>query len=282
MKKKTLEVAVLSDIHLGAVGCKAKHCIDYLKTIQPKILILNGDIIDIWNFRKFYWPDTHMNVIKTLLKMMSKGTVIYYLTGNHDELLRKLSDLTLGKIHLRDKLVLELGGKKCWFFHGDIFDVTMKYSKWLAKFGGYGYDLLILLNMMVNSVLKLFGKEKFSLSKKVKDSVKKAVEFVDSFESTAIDMAFEEGYDAVFCGHIHKPSMKMVTREGKTVEYFNSGDWIENLTALEFNGKAWSIFNFEQDYQERITKLSSKSKKNKDSKNTAVTVEPEVEVEFAA
>lgn len=278
-----LEVAVLSDIHLGAVGCKAQNCIDYLKSIQPKILILNGDIIDIWNFRKFYWPDTHMDVIKTLLKMMSKGTIIYYLTGNHDELLRKLSDLTLGKIHLRDKLVLELNGKKCWFFHGDIFDVTMKYSKWLAKFGGYGYDLLILLNMMVNCVLKLFGKEKFSLSKKVKDSVKKAVEFVDSFESTAIDMAFEEGYDAVFCGHIHKPSMKSLTREGRTVEYFNSGDWIENLTALEFDGKAWSLFCYEQDYEKRLTMLSkAKTKKNKVTKKPTATIEPEVEVEFAA
>lgn len=282
MKKQTLDVAVLSDIHLGAVGCKAQQCIDYLKTIQPKILILNGDIIDIWNFRKFYWPEAHMNVIKTLLKMTSKGTVIYYLTGNHDELLRKLSNLTLGKIHLRDNLVLDLNGKRCWFFHGDIFDVTMKYSKWLAKFGGYGYDLLILLNMLVNGVLKLFGREKYSLSKKVKDSVKKAVEFVDSFENTAIDMAFEEGYDAVFCGHIHKPSMRIETRDNHTVSYFNSGDWIENLTALEFNGKSWSLFNYENDYKKRLITLEKQKTKKKKKTAAKVAVQIEPEVEFAA
>jgi UDP-2,3-diacylglucosamine pyrophosphatase LpxH len=281
MKKQVLDVAVLSDIHLGAVGCKAQHCIDYLKTIQPKILILNGDIIDIWNFRKFYWPDTHMNVIKTLLKMTSNGTVLYYLTGNHDELLRKLSNLTLGKIHLRDNLVLNLNGQKCWFFHGDIFDVTMKYSKWLAKLGGYGYDLLILLNMAVNSFFKILGKEKFSLSKKVKDSVKKAVEFVDSFENTAIEMAFEERYDAVFCGHIHKPSMRTVERDGKKVTYYNSGDWIENLTALEFNGIEWSLFSFEKDYKARLNALQ-KSKSKKAKKGTEKHIVKPTEVEFAA
>jgi UDP-2,3-diacylglucosamine pyrophosphatase LpxH len=259
MMKKNLDVAVLSDIHLGAVGCKALACVQYLNTIRPKTLILNGDIIDIWNFRKFYWPESHMRVIKTIMNMMAEGTEVYYLTGNHDEVLRKLSNISMGRIHLRDNLVLDLNGEKCWFFHGDIFDVTMKYSKWIAKLGGYGYDLLILLNVLVNSLLKIFGREKYSLSKKVKDSVKKAVEFVDSFEKTAIDMAFEEGYSSVFCGHIHKPSIRSVQRGHQKVKYYNSGDWIENMTALEFDGAGWCLYTHEADYQTRLNELAPKS-----------------------
>lgn len=271
MSKKNLDVAVLSDIHLGAVGCKAEACLNYLNSINPKILILNGDIIDIWNFRKFYWPASHMAVIKSILEMMNHGTEIYYLTGNHDELLRKLSNLKMGSIHLRDHLVLTIDGKKCWFFHGDIFDLTMKYSKWIAKLGGYGYDLLILLNLVMNKILKALGRNKFSLSKKVKDSVKKAVEFVESFENTAINMAFDEGYDAVFCGHIHKAAKKQIRRGSKIVEYFNSGDWVENLTALEFDGNNWQIFRYDTDFVEQ-----------ENSKHSTNNVIESATVEFAA
>lgn len=270
--KKKLELAVLSDIHLGAVGCKAQACVDYLQSIEPKKLILNGDIVDVWNFRKFYWPESHMNVIKCLLKMMANGTEIYYLTGNHDEVLRKLSNISFGMFHLRDNLVLDIDGKKCWFFHGDIFDVTMKYSKWIAKLGGYGYDLLILINVLLNTLLRLVGKEKYSLSKKVKDSVKQAVEFVESFEQTAIDMAFEEGYDAVFCGHIHKAAAKSIKQGKKKVMYYNSGDWIENLTALEYEKGTWSIYRHETDFLDRQVELQK----------VAIALEELMEEEIAA
>lgn len=49
----------------------------------------------------------------------------------------------MGAFHLQNKLVLDIDGKKGWFFHGDVFDVTMQHSKWLAKMGAIGYDSLI-------------------------------------------------------------------------------------------------------------------------------------------
>src|SRR5690606_29337303 len=88
------------------------------------------DIIDVWQFSKSYWPESHMKVLRRIMKFVSEGTKVYYLTGNHDEMLRKFSDLELGNFHLSDKLVLELDGVKAWFFHGDVFDVTMQHSKW--------------------------------------------------------------------------------------------------------------------------------------------------------
>ena len=90
--KRKLEVCVLSDIHLGTYGCHAKELNEYLNSISPKILVLNGDIIDIWNFKKSYFPKEHLRVIRNLLKMASKGTSVYYLTGNHDEALRRFTN----------------------------------------------------------------------------------------------------------------------------------------------------------------------------------------------
>lgn len=242
--KRTVEIVVISDVHLGTYGCHAKELLKYLKSIKPKMLILNGDIIDIWQFSKRYWPETHMKVVRKLMKFVVEGVPVYYLTGNHDEMLRKFADMHMGGFHLQNKLVMELDGKKAWFFHGDIFDVTMQHSKWLAKLGAVGYDSLIVLNSIVNWALKLFGQEKMSFSKKIKASFKDAVKFINSFEQTAAELAVENGYQYVVCGHIHQPEMRTITTDQGAVTYLNSGDWVENLTALEYNDKAWSIYKY--------------------------------------
>ena len=243
MEKRKLKVAVISDVHLGTYGCHAEELNRYLKSIDPEVLIINGDFIDIWQLSKFYFPDSHWRVIQRVIKMMMHGTQVYYLTGNHDELLRKFSGFRLDNLHLEDKLVLNINGEKHWFFHGDVFDVTMKHSKWLAKIGGMGYDLLILLNRAVNHLLQKFGREKISLSKRVKDSVKAAVKHISQFETTAADIAIAEGYQHVICGHIHEPVQRIVANDKGSVQYLNSGDWIENLTALEYTSE-WQLIHY--------------------------------------
>lgn len=245
MGKRELDAVVISDVHLGTYGCHAKELLKYLKSINPKVIILNGDIIDIWQFSKNYWPETHMKILRKLMKFMVEGVTVYYLTGNHDELLRKFSGMQLASFHLQDKLVLELDGKKAWFFHGDVFDVTMQHSKWLAKLGAVGYDSLILINSFVNWVLTKLGKEKMSFSQKVKAKFKDAVKFINSFEQTAAELAVEKGYDYVICGHIHHAEMRKIITEKGEVMYLNSGDWVESLTALEYVNQQWEVFKYE-------------------------------------
>jgi len=246
-KKREVELLVLSDIHLGTYGCHAEELLKYLKSIKFKTLILNGDIIDMWQFSKRYWPQTHMQVIKHITGQIAKGARIIYLTGNHDEMLRKFAGLRLGSFQILNKKVINLNGKRAWIFHGDVFDVTMKNSKWLAKLGATGYDTLILINTFVNFILRLFGREKISLSKRVKDSVKQAVKFINDFEKTAAEIAISKGYHYVVCGHIHHPEMREITTEKGSVMYLNSGDWVENLTGLEYNGGFWKIYRYADD-----------------------------------
>ena len=245
MKKRKVELVVLSDVHLGTYGAHAHELWHYLSSIKPKIIVLNGDIIDIWQFRKSYFPKAHLKVIKKILDFASKGTKVYYITGNHDEMLRKFSDSTIGNFSILDKLVLDLDGKKAWIFHGDVFDVSVQHSKWIAKMGGLGYDYLILANRFVNWLLKKIGKEPYSFSKKIKASVKKAVKHISDFETTATDLAIEKNYDYVICGHIHEPKIINVENKNGTTLYLNSGDWVENLTALEYNKKRWKLYKYE-------------------------------------
>jgi len=247
LKKRKVDVAVISDVHLGTYGCHADELIAYLSSIRPKKLILNGDIVDIWQFSKRYFPTSHLKVIKKIISMASQGTEVVYITGNHDEMLRKFSDTNIGNFSIVNKLILELDGKKAWIFHGDVFDISIQQAKWLAKLGGYGYDLLILLNRFVNWILTRFGREKYSLSKKIKNSVKGAVKYINNFEKTATDLAIEQDYDYVICGHIHQPKKEIRQNERGQTTYLNSGDWIEHLTALEYSFKRWKIYYYSQD-----------------------------------
>jgi UDP-2,3-diacylglucosamine pyrophosphatase LpxH len=267
--RRRVEVLVLSDIHLGTYGCHAAELLSYLKSIKPETVILNGDIIDIWQFSKRFWPQSHMKIVKHIIGWVSKGIPVHYICGNHDEMLRKFEGFEVGSLSIKNKLILELDGKKAWFFHGDVFDVTMQHSKWLAKLGAVGYDTLILINTFVNFFSKLLGFGKLSFSKRIKNSVKGAVKFINNFEQTAANIAIEKEYDYVLCGHIHRPEKKLLSNHKGSVMYLNSGDWVENLTSLEYNNRSWSIHQYSslsldniilgEDFEDEGLDLSDKS-----------------------
>lgn len=247
MEKRSVDVVVVSDVHLGTYGCRAKELVAYLKSISPNILILNGDIIDGWQFSKRFFPPSHMAVIKEILNLMSNGTRVFYITGNHDELLRRYADFHLSNFTLTDKLVLEINNKMTWIFHGDVFDNTTKGSaKILARLGSNGYAMLILFNRFINFLLKSIGRERVSISKSIMASVNKAVSKINDFEMIAAELAIEKHYDYVICGHIHQPQQRVVENEHGKVTYLNSGDWVEHLTALEYNHSEWKIFTYDE------------------------------------
>ncbi|WP_225000062.1 UDP-2,3-diacylglucosamine diphosphatase [Cesiribacter sp. SM1] len=245
--KREVEVVVISDVHLGTYGCQAKALLRYLKSIRPKTLVLNGDIIDIWQFSKSYWPKAHMQVVKYIMGLISKGVQVHYITGNHDELLRRFTGFKLQNFSISNKAVLKLGNRQAWVFHGDVFDVTMQHSKWLARLGGHGYDGLILLNTFANFCSQKMGRGRLSFSKRIKGSVKSAVKFISGFELTAADIAIEKGYDYVICGHIHQPELRTISNQHGSVLYLNSGDWVESLTALEYQHGQWQLYRFAED-----------------------------------
>lgn len=245
--KRKVELVVISDVHLGTYGSRAAELVSYLKSIDPQTLVLNGDIIDIWQFSKRYFPAAHMEVLKSIATMLTNGTKVYYITGNHDEMLRKFKGFKMGGLEIQNKLLLDLPTGKAWIFHGDVFDTTMKHSKWVAKLGGKGYDLLIILNTLMNWISEKLGRGRISLSQKVKDSVKGVVKYVNNFEETAAEIAMCSDYQFVVCGHIHQPLIKKIFgKDGAEVLYLNSGDWVENSTALEYHQNEWLLYRHDR------------------------------------
>jgi len=233
---------IISDLHLGSTYSRAEDIAKFLEEIKCETLILNGDIIDGWALRRGNsWTQEHMRCIRKIMKIAYK-TKVFWVRGNHDDFLHDFIPLNLGNISLVENLELDaLNGKKYLILHGDIFDVFVNQMKWLAKIGSIGYDLTLWLNKWYNKYRAFRGKEYFSLSKKIKDSVKSATNFIGDFENHMVKHSKSLEFDGVICGHIHKAEIRTI--DG--IEYMNSGDWVESNTALieDYEGN-WKIINY--------------------------------------
>lgn len=244
MKKRRIEVVVISDVHLGTPNCHAEELMAYLSSIEPKKLILNGDFIDIWKFNNHFFPASHLKILKKIMGMASKGTEVIYITGNHDEKLRKFNNTRIGTLSIQDNLVLNLDGKKAWIFHGDVFDISIQQSKRLLKLGNKGFEFLLRLNGFLNWFNAKLGKERYSVARKIKSNEKNAKKYSSVFKKAAIDTALSKGYDYVICGHIHQPKKETFETKNGKCTYLNSGDWVDSLSALEYSFKRWKIYNY--------------------------------------
>jgi UDP-2,3-diacylglucosamine pyrophosphatase LpxH len=225
MKYKAI---VVSDLHLGTKDSKANEFIEFLDSHPTDLLILNGDIIDGWALnRGAKWKKKHTNVISALLKMSNK-TKIVWIRGNHDEFLDDFIGSKFGNIEIRRDYVLPVGDRNYYIFHGDAIDVFITKYKWLSKLGSVGYDFALWLNRWYNRYRLWRGLSYQSISQKIKLGVKAATNYINDFETTAVKMAYKEGCDGVICGHIHQPA-EYRTQNG---HYMNTGDWVENKTAI--------------------------------------------------
>lgn len=213
MTIREIEVAVISDFHLATQACKPKKILNYLKSIHTGTLVLNGDIIDSWRFNRSYFPKSHSKVVRQLIKMMEKGVQVIYITGNHDEFLRKFNHVEIGNFNIVNQYILDLAGEKTWIFHGDIFDTIIHQSKWLAKLGAVIYGLLNGFNNFINRVLLFSGKHEISIYKSMKKYLVKDKLNLSKFESLIGNAAISQGYQNVICGHTHFPKENLQYHE---------------------------------------------------------------------
>lgn len=220
----------ISDVHLGTTGCQAARLLEFLQHTESETLYLVGDIIDGWQLkRRWYWDQTHNNVVQNVLKKAKKGTEVVFVPGNHDESIRQFIDLDFGGIRVRDELIhVTAQGKRMLVLHGDRFDGVIACAKWLAYLGDSLYTVILKFNQVFNYWRARAGLPYWSLSQYLKLKVKNAVSYITSFEQALAAEARKKGVDGVICGHIHKPEI----REIDGIVYCNDGDWVESLSAL--------------------------------------------------
>ena len=248
--KRNLDILVISDLHLGTYGSEADEVLAYLDSINADKIVINGDFVDIMLFNKRFWPSSHMKVIKYFLDLISQGKEIYYVTGNHDELMRKFLNFKIQNFKIVNQIVLDTDDGKVWIFHGDVFDFSIQ-TQWLTKLAGFLYDYMIIFNSWINKkIMRPLGQKRLNFSKTIKSNVKTAVQYFANFEMKASKVAQKNGYKYVVCGHIHTPKIESFNINGEEVIYMNSGDWLESLSSLEYVDNKWSIYMHKRTEQE--------------------------------
>jgi len=238
----------ISDLHLGTRGCQAELLLDFIRHVECEKLYLVGDIIDGWKLRSgWYWPQSHNDVVQKILRMARKGAEVIYVPGNHDDRIRDFCGVHFGGVVVaRDVIHEAADGKRYLVVHGDEFDGVVQHAKWLAFLGDWSYRTILMLNTLVNRARRRLGFGYWSFSAYLKVKVKNALQFIENFEAAVADEARRRGVDGVICGHIHQPQKRQVTTKEGSVMYLNSGDWIENLTALEYKDNDWSIYQYDE------------------------------------
>ena len=245
-KKINVKSVFLSDLHLGTPGSKALALDGFLKNIKAENIFLVGDIIDGWQMAKNpYWPQSHTDVVRRILSKARKGANIYYAIGNHDEMLRKwlFFKLKFGNIEIKDRFEYKaLDGKKYLILHGDYFDGIHSGFPFIAHVGDFAYHFMINFNKFFNKVRMRMGFEYWSLSKFLKQKVKKAVDALMKIEKSVVNYCKSNGFDGAILGHTHIPDMKEI--DG--IKYMNSGDWVEECTSLlEHHDGSWELYRYD-------------------------------------
>lgn len=243
--KTHFKTIVISDVHLGTKGAKAKEVAHFLKQYTCENLILNGDIIDGWQLRRSgSWKRKHTRFFNRMLKMIERdNTKVYYLRGNHDDFLDQILPLQIGNVSIQTDMIYESNGKKFFITHGDIFDSITTNLRWIAYLGDIGYTFLLWLNRLVNFHRRKRGLPYFSLSQFIKGKVKTAVAYIDQYEEELANMAKAKGCDGIICGHIHKAENRIING----IKYLNSGDWVETMSALaEDHDGSWQLIYYNE------------------------------------
>jgi len=219
----------ISDVHLGTRGSQAGALLGFLRTFDCDTLYVVGDLIDIWAMKRgVFWTQDHSDVIQKILRKGRKGSKIIYIPGNHDE---RITDFTgdYANVHIQPRAFhTTVDGRRLLVAHGHELDTVVQNMGWLAHVGDIGYQLLLRLNTPVNFLRRLFGRGHWSLSAYVKSSVKNVVNFIGGFEESMVHFASDADAQGIICGHIHTAAIRKI----KGLDYYNTGDWVESLTAL--------------------------------------------------
>jgi UDP-2,3-diacylglucosamine pyrophosphatase LpxH len=220
----------ISDVHLGSIHCKAEALLQLLKRVDCERLYLVGDIVDVWAMsRRVYWPESHNQVLRQLLKLSRSGVELIYIPGNHDQNFREFGGAEVGNVTIRQHDVHHTAdGRRFLVTHGDEFDYAVRYSRLNRAIGDIAYDGLMLVNRLINRLREKLGKPYWSLAKWVKVNVAQAEQAIRAYQDAAAHYTRDQGYNGIICGHLHYPVIKDY---GDTL-YINDGDWVENCTAL--------------------------------------------------
>jgi len=255
-----LKAIIISDIHLGNPYSNWKQLELFLRQNPCKNLFLNGDIIDERYLQQNNkeLSDDELSFFNWMIHIESTRTI--YTIGNHENFNDDYRITDEGRLWNKYKVrvyrdtIYYPDYPKCWskyhisHGHKTIFRNPITESPIILK----------LIDSTIRIISKLRKYHSGIIFKSGDLNVHKGVEFEILAENSRKFFknglkivsryrrkirSYKNSYIGVICGHIHDPEIKRISK----ILYLNSGDWLENNTALiQKENDEWEIIKWEK------------------------------------
>lgn len=226
----------LSDLHLGAIGCRADLLSEFLNANLAETYYLVGDVLDLWSPLLPFWTDGHQAVLDHLSDRQRDGAEVIYLPGNHDP---QSTDAPQGRqlpAPAPAALVHQAAdGRRYLVTHGDILDGRLIRHHAMTRFGSLLDHGLRRLDQMLARLRRGLSPDRRSWIEFLIASVNALMCMGRGHERQLVALARAEGVDGVICGHFHIAAL----HDDHGLIYANCGDWVDSFSALAegFDGR---------------------------------------------
>ncbi|HID40492.1 MAG TPA: UDP-2,3-diacylglucosamine diphosphatase [Calditrichaeota bacterium] len=226
----------ISDLHIGEPTqndetYKQEKIFSFLKNVVSRgtHLFIVGDLFDFWYEYKYVIPKKHFLYLHRLRLLVDSGVEIHYLAGNHDFYLGDFFREYTGIQTWPEEYEFELDGRRFFLYHGDGVAKRDKGYRFMKKI--FRNKASIWLYRWLHPDLGIpFARFVSGSSRKYTNHINLGDE--SDYKEFA-EKQFARGIDYVMMGHKHNPLV--YEKDGHI--YINLGDWMENFSYAEFDGK---------------------------------------------
>ena len=224
---RMLRSLFISDLHLGARGCRAGAFLAFLRQTEADTIYLVGDILAIWHTGAVHWSRDHDASLAELRARAEAGVRVVYLPGNHDVTLKQYYGAPIDGFELAETAThTGADGARYLVLHGDQCDARIFRWHLMTRLGSRADTALRALDFWLRR--RLGSTAERGLIELALAGVNRLMLIGNRFESRLTDLARSSGHDGVICGHYHKAALRL----SNGVTYANCGDWVDSLTAL--------------------------------------------------
>lgn len=219
----------LSDLHLGALGCRADLILDFLTENLAETYFLVGDILELGHPRLPHWTSAHQAVIDHLVARAAAGARLVYLVGNHDpEPDRAHRRRRLPAVPVTEAIHQSADGRRFLVLHGDIVDSRLLRAHLVTRIGSRIDHGLRRLDNWLRTRRYRARSDARSAIEALLNTVNMLLCRGHAYQRHMVELARRRGLDGVICGHFHIADL----HEDLGLLYANCGDWVDSFTAL--------------------------------------------------
>ncbi|MBN2460283.1 MAG: UDP-2,3-diacylglucosamine diphosphatase [Candidatus Cloacimonetes bacterium] len=230
-----MRIIFVSDFHLKYNTDKTEEqrtarIISFLKSLQGEcdVLILNGDIFDLWFCWRRVIIKDYFPVLKILADLRESGCRLIFIAGNHDFWFGDFLKKYLGIEIYPDCFQEVLAGKKVFAAHGDLYtinDIRYKIFRFFIRKKIPRFIFSIIHPDLALNIGLLFSR---SSRRKI---IPPRLNTLRAQGLLKYAQMHRDDYDIMVMGHSHLP----VSQTIGNLTYINTGDWLQHNTYAELN-----------------------------------------------